>query len=134
MGIFRNDYKVPQKNLWVEKQSMAQPQPSHGHSFVDNFEDKLFNSQPSDNQSETKSAGFKTAEKTATIDQTNGESEYLIFERHFDDAKAPVDDKKLNEGDTSSQGATDSVNHDEDLGIIDLDELENNEEKAFFDD
>jgi hypothetical protein len=40
----------------------------------------------------------------------------------------------MNEGDTSSQGATDSVNHDEDLGIIDLDELENNEEKAFFDD
>jgi hypothetical protein len=28
----------------------------------------------------------------------------------------------------------DSVSHEEDLGIIDLDELENNEEKGFFDD
>lgn len=112
---------------------MAQPQPSHGHSFVDNFEDKLFNQQPSEtSQSETKSAGFKSGgdKAAASIDSANGESEYLIFERHFDDSKAPVDDKKLNEGDTSSQGAADS----EDLGIIDLDELENNEEKAFFDD
>lgn len=33
--------------------------------------------------------------------------------------------KKNNDADNSSQGATDSANHEEDLGIIDLDELEN---------
>lgn len=59
-----------------------------------------------------------------------GDSEYLIFERHFDDKK-PNDTEeeilKKNNGDTdsNSQGGMDSVNHDEDLGIIDLDELEN---------
>jgi hypothetical protein len=53
----------------------------------------------------------------------SGEAEYLIFERHFDDKKDGEDEKR-NDADSSSQGATDSANHDEDLGIIDLDELE----------
>ena len=56
----------------------------------------------------------------------SGDSEYLIFERHFDDKKGDeIMGKKNNDADNSSQGATDSANHEEDLGIIDLDELEN---------
>jgi hypothetical protein len=56
-----------------------------------------------------------------------------------------VDDetlKKNGDADNSSQGATDSANHEEDLGIIDLDELEKEDgtaengkdSLAFFDD
>ncbi len=57
------------------------------------------------------------------MNDLSGETEYLIFERHFDDKKDSEDEKR-NDADSSSQGATDSANHDEDLGIIDLDELE----------
>ena len=57
--------------------------------------------------------------------EVSGDSEYLIFERHFDDKKGDEILGKKIDADNSSQGATDSVNHEEDLGIIDLDELEN---------
>lgn len=68
-----------------------------------------------------------------------GDSEYLIFERHFKDKKEEGAEKLDTENlDTNSIGV-DSANHDEDLGIIDLDELEKEDGKgkdqiAFFDD
>jgi hypothetical protein len=86
---------------------------------------KLYQQKHKDS-SETLSAINPSARVGSRKSEEGGTSEYLIFERHFDDKKGGgADDNKQNsDADNSSQGAMDSANHDEDLGIIDLDELE----------
>lgn len=143
IAIFKVDYKPP-KTLWIEKQGATNNYQFQNGEMVagqalnydgdvnmhDVFEDNFVNKLNSKANTQGKIANafdqyFKSGDdKEKSNANGEGETDYLIFERHFE-----TDKEKNNKysqdvnGSSKADGNTiDGINQDE-LGIIDLDEV-----------
>ena len=85
IGIFKNDYK-PHKSLWIEKNgtNRAENKGNTDELFsntVDVFDDNIVNKLNSKLLSE------QSQDQPGAIKSDEEETEYLIFERHFESEK-----------------------------------------------
>ncbi|CDW83869.1 UNKNOWN [Stylonychia lemnae] len=165
IAIFKNDYKPP-KNLWIEKNgvqntfnqnaigseyidlNLQQSDQNQSNNIMDVFEDKIVDrlnniilqkGEKSNKMANALDQYFKKQDGEST-QNASGESEYLIFERHFESDKEKlaqssqiilIDPKK----DQNNNDANLNLDlYQEDLGIIDLDEDEGGDEFDELDD